>query len=159
MKKNTGLDWWYHPHIIQISSISPKYRPNIPRSIFFTTPQLNEKIWHGYFKKKLHFEIRLKLFFLSSRNYPNIIQISFKYHPEIIQKSSRNHPEITQKSSSRHRFLQPPNFVKSRVLTQILARLLLVKTPLLNSIKTPLLEGKSRISVILLKIRLYLSSL
>ena len=96
----------YHPHIIQISSISPKYRPNIPRSIFFTTPQLNEKIWHGYFKKKLHFEIRLKLHFSSSRYYSNIIQISSRNHP------NPNHPESSRYHSVDIDFYNPPTWWK-----------------------------------------------
>ena len=104
----------YHPHIVQISPdryfLQP---PNLVKSWVLT------QIWHAYCRKKLHFEIRLKLHFSSSRYYPNIIQISSRNHPEIIQKSSKNHPEIIQISSSRQRFLQPPNMVKSWVLIQI----------------------------------------
>ena len=75
------------------------------------------------------------------RYYPNIIQISSKNDPEIIQKSSRNHPDIIQSTSI---FTAPQLGVKSSFNPDI-ARLLQVKTSLLNSIKTLLLKGKSRV--------------
>jgi len=135
----THISSIYHPYIIQklsiyytyhpnITHISSKYHPYITHISFkyhsvvflnLVKSQVLTQIWHDYCRKKLHFEIRLKLHFSSSRYYPNIIQISSRNHPEIIQKSSKNHPEIIQISSSRHRFVQPPNLVKSRVFIQI----------------------------------------
>ena len=120
-----------YPHVIQISPIRYFLQPpNLMKSRVLT------QIWHDYCRKKLHF--------LSSRYYPNIIQISSGNHPEIIQISSRNHPEksrnhpeIIQKSSIQHRSLQPPNLVKSRVFIQIWHDYCRWKlTPLFHSIKT-----------------------
>ena len=100
----------YHPHITHISSI---YHPHIvqisPGQYFLQPPNLVKsrvltQIWHDYCRKKLHFEIRLKLHFSSSRYYPNINQISFRNYPEIIQSTS---------------ILQFPQLVKSRVFIQI----------------------------------------
>ena len=62
-----------------------------------------------------------------------------RYHPHIFQISPTYHPDNIQISSSRHQFLQKSSFHPD------MARLLQVKTPLPNSIKTPLLEGKSRV--------------
>ena len=84
-------------HIIQIlpmhvSKMLPTCHPNITHSIFFTTPQLDEK---SSFNPDMARLLQKKLHFLSSRYYPNIIQISSGNHPEIIQISSRNHhPDI-----------------------------------------------------------------
>ena len=103
--------------------------------------RLLTQIWHDYCRKKLHFEIRLKLHFSSSRYYPNIIQISSRNHPEIIQKSSRNHLKIIQSTS----IFTTPQLGEKSSFHPDMARLLQVKTPLLNSIKTPLLEGIGRV--------------
>ena len=64
-----------------------------------------------------------------SRYHPHIYQISPTYHPDIIHISPTYHPDITHISSIYHPhilqishgqyFLQPPNLVKSQVLTQI----------------------------------------
>ena len=86
----------YHPHIIQIS---PTYRPNITRSIFFTTPQLGEK---SSLNPDLAQLLPVKTPLLNSIKTPLIIQILPKYHPEITQKSSRYHPDIIQISSRYH---------------------------------------------------------
>ena len=102
----TQISPTYHTNIIDIS---PTYHPKVTWSIFFTTPHLMKRqVLTQRWSKKLHFNIRLRLHFSSSRYYPNIIQKSSSKHTEIIQKSPKNHPEIIQISSSWHRFLQPP---------------------------------------------------
>ena len=77
---------------------------------------------------------------ISSTFHPDIIQISSTYHLDIIHISSRYHPHIVQISY----FTTPQHGEKSK-FNPYMARLLPAKTPLLNSIKTPLLEGKSRV--------------
>ena len=76
----------------------------------------------------------------SSTYHLNITHIS-RYHPHIIQISTTYHPVVTQISSKYHPvdiFYNPPTWKKVS-FNPYMARLLPVKTPLLNSIKTPLL--------------------
>ena len=88
----------------------------------------------------------LNITHISSTFHPGIIQISpmhniqisSTYYPDITHISSKYHQHIVQISPGQY-FLKPSNLVKSRVLTPYMARLLPVKTPLLNSMKTPLL--------------------
>ena len=136
----TNISSIYYPHIIQISPtftfhpniihISPTYRPNITRSIFFTSPQLDEK---SSFNPNMARLLQKKTPLWNLIKTPLlIIQILPKYRPNI-----KNKPEIIQSTS----IFKTPNLVKSRVFIYIWQ----VKTPLLNSIKTPLMEGKSRV--------------
>ena len=128
----THISSRYHPYITNISSryppniihIPPTYRSNITRSIFFTTPQLGEKLSFNpdmarLLQKKtpLWNSIKTPLLIIQilPKYHPNIIQISSRNHPEINQKSSKNHPEIIQISSSRHQFLQPPTWWKVQI--------------------------------------------
>ena len=121
----------YHPDIIHIS---PTYRPNITRSIFFTSPQLDEK---SSFNPNMARLLQKKTPLWNLIKTPLlIIQILPKYRPNI-----KNKPEIIQSTS----IFKTPNLVKSRVFIQDMAWILQVKTSLLNSIKTPLMEGKSRV--------------
>ena len=96
----------------------------------FTTPQLGEKSSFNPCMARL---LQVKTPLLNSNKTPLLIsQILTKYHPEIIQKSSRNQQEIIQISSRCH-------LGEKSSFNPCMARLLPVKTPLLNSIKTPLL--------------------
>jgi len=91
---------------------------------------------------KLHFKTPLKLDFNSIFEFqsPTGWNIDLIFS-EIIQKSPRNHPDIIQSSS----IFTTPQLGEKSSFPPDMARLLQVKTPLLNSIKTPLLEGKSRV--------------
>ena len=71
------------------------------------------------------------------------MQILPKYHPNNIQKSSRNHLDIIQSTS----VFTTPQLGEKSSFNPDMAWLLQVKTPLLNSIKTPLLEGKIRVLI------------
>jgi len=139
----------YHPGIIHISTthiaqisptyhtniidISPTYHPKITRSIFFTTPHLMKRqVLTQIWSKKLHFIIRLRLYFSSSRYYPNIIQKSSRNHPVIIQKSSKNHPVDID--------FYNPQLVEKSSLKPDMALLLQVKIPLLKGINQVLLD-------------------
>ena len=112
----THISSRYHPHIIHISST-----------------------YHPHFIQIL------------SRFYPHIIQISFIYHPDITHISSTCHPDITHISSRYHPHIVQISYFSTHQLGEkssfnpYMARLLPVKTALLNSIKTPLLERKSRV--------------
>ena len=92
----------YHPNIIHITQISSKYPPV---DIFYNTPT-KWKDMARLFQKKLHFEIRLKLHFSSSRYYSNIIQISSRNHP------NPNHPESSRYHSVDIDFYNPPTWWK-----------------------------------------------
>ena len=79
----------------------------------------------------------LDIIWISPTYHPNIIQISsiyYTYHPNIIHISSRYHPHIVQIS-----FFTTPQLGEKSSFNPYMARLLPVKTPFLNSIKTPLL--------------------
>ena len=126
-QNNSQISPTFHPNIIHIS---PTYRPNITRSIFFTSPQLDEK---SSFNPNMARLLQKKTPLWNLIKTPLlIIQILPKYRPNI-----KNKPEIIQSTS----IFKTPNLVKSRVFIYIWQ----VKTPLLNSIKTPLMEGKSRV--------------
>jgi len=146
----THISSIYHPHIIHISHT---YRPNITQSIFFTTPQLDKK--SSFYpdmarllqeKTPLWNSIKTPLLIIQilPKYHQNIIQKSSRNHPEIIQKSSRNNPEIIQ-STSIFKTPLPPQLGEKSSFHPVMARLLQVNSPLLNSIKTPLLESKSRV--------------
>ena len=123
----------YHPNIIQISF---KYHPDITPISYRYHPNIIQ-ISSKYYPDIIQ---------ILSRYHPDIIQISSKYHTDIIQISSRYNPNIIQKTSSEHRFLQPPNLVKSRVLTQIWHDYCRWKLHFETRLKLHLiLEGKSRV--------------
>ena len=71
---------------------------------------------------------------ISSTYHPDITHISSRYHPHIIQISPTYRPNITQWI-----FFPTPQLGEKLGLNPYMAQLLPVKTPLLNSIKTPLL--------------------
>jgi len=74
---------------------------------------------------------------ISSTFHPDSIQISSTYHPDIIHISSRYHPHIVQIS-----YFTTPQLGEKSSFNPYMARLLPTKTPLLNSIKTPLLSSR-----------------
>ena len=125
----THISSKYHPYIVQISP--GRYflqLPNLMKSRVWT------QIWHDYCRKKTPLWNLIKTPLL-------IIQVLPKYHPNIIQKSSRNHPKIIQSTS----IFTTPQLGEKSSFHPVIARLLQVNFPLLNSIKTPLLESKSRV--------------
>ena len=80
-----------------------------------------EEWWWGEFVKKnagLDWWYLDDMWVISSIYHPHIIQISPTYHPDITHISSIYHPHILQISHGQY-FLQPPNLVKSQVITQI----------------------------------------
>ena len=68
---------------------------------------------------------------------PDIIQISSTYHLDIIHISYRFHPHIVQIS-----YFTTPQLGEKSSFNPYMAWLLPAKTPLLNSIKTPLLSSR-----------------
>ena len=71
---------------------------------------------------------------ISSKYHPHIIQISPTYHPDIIHISPTYRPSITWSI-----FFTTPQLGEKSSFNPDMARLLQKKTPLWNSIKTPLL--------------------